>query len=69
MALEPYTPEDQGTGPTSATPSRPVYVLIDHQLDARYIEQIEAASPNVRVFTTFPNTGVADPLRDGTNTR
>lgn len=71
MAPEPYTPEDQGTAsaPASASPSRPVYVLIDHLLDAQYIEQIEAAGPNVRVLTTFPNTGVADPMRDGQNAR
>ncbi|HEX8228864.1 MAG TPA: D-2-hydroxyacid dehydrogenase [Chloroflexia bacterium] len=69
MALEPYTPEDQGTDPASAASSQPVYVLIDHQLDAKYIEQIEAAAPNVRVLTTFPNTGVADPMRGDANAR
>ena len=71
MAQEPYTPEDQGTASASPSPSpsQPVYVLIDHQLDAKYIEQIEAASPDVRVLTTFPNTGVADPMRGAENAR
>lgn len=69
MALEPYTPEDQGTTSAAASPSQPTHVLIDHQLDAKYIERIAAAGQDVRVLTTFPNTGAVGPVTGEQNAR